>query len=160
MAAAAGCMRLRGRAVLRPERMSASAGGVGIRILNPKPPAHHIIDIVDRRSSKIVDGDRIDDDANIVERESKIVVARLAFKRHAILQTRASTSGNEHPQGMIRNVPFLEQPSHAGHGGLGELDRTRLNLRGLESLHNAHLLLLYLFHVCGYSLSAISTGVK
>src|SRR3989304_4313191 len=97
MAAAAGCMRLRGRALFRPERMSASAGGVGVGILNPKASAHHLIDIVDRRSAKIVDGDRIDDDVHVVERQSKVVVARLAFPRHAVLQTRSTNTRNATP---------------------------------------------------------------
>src|SRR4051794_11885507 len=88
---------LRGAALLRgTERLAAAAARDGVRIAKREPAAHERVDEVDLGALDVHRAHRVDDDANAVLLDERVVVFAAFREGHAIGKARATARGHVH----------------------------------------------------------------
>ena len=96
------------RIITCPERISTTTGGHCVGILNLESSTHNFLDVIDSCTGKIVYRDFIDNHFYAMLLGNEILRSDIAFEGHPVLEPRASPPGNEYPQGIILQIPFLK----------------------------------------------------
>lgn len=103
-------------------------GGCSIGVIHQKASTALVINIVNCRASRVLDGDLVNENFHPLTFENRISLARLVFKPHAVLEPGAASPRNIDPQGVtFVKAALAEQIVYHFSSGRGEYNGSGLN---------------------------------